>query len=747
MNFEKITGKKPYAHQQETYSVLADGQSVILRAPTGSGKTEAVFVPFLELRGKILPSRMVYALPMRALVNSISSRISNYAGAIQVKAQHGEKLESLYFDADCVVATLDQVITSYACAPLSLGVRYGNIPAGAIAGSFLVFDEVHTFNPELGLQSSLILAERMKGLGLPFVFMTATLPTEFMKSLAERLGARIIEADEESLPVRKLRNVFLISNINEMLSPENILTYYKENPGRLIVVCNTVSKAVELYQQLKEKIRPQPILIHSRFFDEDRARIEKEIERLFGIKGPKEAVLITTQVVEVGMDISADLVLTELAPIDSLIQRAGRCCRWGGKGKFIVFGVSDCAPYKKSVMDSTKDTLSKIQPQRLSWELEKSMVDQILDKTFNNLAYPHAAGKAMWYLSEGAFKGSSSIVENAVRDSLSIEVSIHDNPSSLGKDVMSLPKCKILPSTLKKLIYKLKAKVWAIEIDKEADDDYNPRIDVVPICSVNKIFPNKFYVIHNSYACYSQEEGLILGKSGQPLLPCELKEDVINREQEEIPVETWKEHAINTVKVFEEKILPTEDLVFSKLASWLDENKETILNLVRLILILHDLGKLNKDWQKIAGTKDSFLAHSGKIASVKFPPHATISAYVLGDYLRQCWRNILGEAAFFAIAHHHSVRAVKVPKYRLSDGWFDEVKNTLSELTDIKLPWEWVKNFEAQKVPTRLSKSFPAFEKEKTYTAYVVFSRSLRLSDREATSNLKDNDKKKRDKQ
>lgn len=746
MSFERITGKKPYPHQEKTYEALAKGESVILRAPTGSGKTEAAFVPFLELRRKSLPSRMVYALPMRALVNSLSSRLSKHASDIQVKVQHGKKLESQLFDADCVVATLDQVITSYACAPLSLGVRYGNIPAGAIAGSFLVFDEIHTFEPELGLQSTLILAERMKKLGLPFVFMTATLPTGFMKSLAKRLEARTIEVDEESLPVRMRRKVVLIPNLNEMLCPESILAFYKKNPGRLIIVCNTVSKAVELYQQLKDKIRPAPILIHSRYFDDDRARIEKEIERLFGNNGREEAVLITTQVIEVGMDISANLILSELAPVDSLIQRAGRCCRWGGDGNFIVFGVSHHAPYEKKSMDLTRATLSKFQPQRLSWKLEKNMVDQILDETFSNLAHPQAAGKALWYLSEGAFKGSSSIAEKAVRDSLSIEVSIHDNPSSLGENAMWLPKCRILPSTLKKFIDEMKPKVWVIEMDKEVDDDYNPRIDAVPIRSGSMVLPNKFYVIHSSYACYSQEEGLILGKVGQPLLPYEVKEDFVIREQKEIPMETWKEHAINTVKVFEAKILPDEDFVFSKLASWIGEKKETILNLVRLILILHDLGKLNKDWQKLAGKKDSFLAHSGKKVNIKLPPHATISAYVLRDYLKQHWGNVLGEAAFLAIAHHHSVRATKVPKYRLSDGWFDEVKNTLSELTDIELPWEWVKDFEAQEVPTRLSNSFPAFEKEKTYTTYVVFSRSLRLSDRKAASKLKENDKEKRDK-
>ncbi|MEW5816645.1 MAG: DEAD/DEAH box helicase, partial [Spirochaetota bacterium] len=162
--FKTLTGDESYPHQSATYEALARGESVILRAPTGSGKSEAVFVPFVELRGRSLPKRMIYSLPMRALVNSLHERFKEYAPKLDVKAQHGKKVESRLFDADCLVATLDHTITSYACAPLSLGVRYGNIPAGAVASSFHVFDEVHTFEPLLGLQSSLILAERMKNL-------------------------------------------------------------------------------------------------------------------------------------------------------------------------------------------------------------------------------------------------------------------------------------------------------------------------------------------------------------------------------------------------------------------------------------------------------------------------------------------------------------------------------------------------------------------------------------------------------
>ncbi|MGQ9472360.1 MAG: CRISPR-associated helicase Cas3' [Candidatus Aminicenantales bacterium] len=741
MRFEERTKKPPYPHQTAAFEALKKGESVILRAPTGSGKTEAAFIPFVELRGNSLPKRMIYSLPMRALVNSLSSRLRCYSPGIDVKVQHGKRVESQFFDADCVVATLDQVITSYACAPLSLGARYGNIPAGAVAGSFLVFDEVHTYEPRLGLQSSIILAERMKKLGIPFMFMTATLPSKFMASLAERLNCKIIEVDEESIPVRSKRNVILIPKLETRLSPESVLTFYQRHPGRLIVICNTVLRAIELYLGLKEKIEPKPILIHSRFFDEDRARLEERIENLFGKNSGQEAILITTQVIEVGMDISSDFILSELAPVDSLIQRAGRCCRWGGKGKFIVFDIPSEAPYEKELINLTRTTLHKFSGQRLTWKVEKTMVDEVLENAFEEMADPQASGKAMMYLSEGAFKGVSSIAERAVREGLLVEVSIHDNPRSLGEKVFFLPKCRIHLHTLHQFLrerghkYVSPLSLWRIEMDR---DDYHPKIKAIPIGS-EEVQPKGFYVIHSSNAAYSPDQGLQLGIQGNPLKPYEIEQRKTDRKPEEIKEETWQDHSLNILRIFENKILPEEDFVYSRLADWLEMDKEKIIELIKFILVLHDLGKLNCNWQNKVGYKGKFLAHSGNIGKLKLPPHATVSAYVLGDYLRKKWGNILGDAAFFAIAHHHSVRAAKVPSYKLCQGWWEEVNEVLSKSTNTKLNRPEVANFESQSEPTNLSKSFPAFENEKTYTTYLVFSRTLRLADREATKSLRVN--------
>lgn len=733
--FKQITGNSPYEYQIEIYRALAEGQSVILRAPTGSGKSEAVYIPYLLLKGKAIPPRLIYSLPMRALVNSLHERFKGYTPDLDVRVQHGKRRENLFFDADCVVATLDQVITSYACAPLSLGVRFGNIPAGGVAGSFLVFDEVHTFDPGLGLQSCLILAKRMTNIKIPFVIMTATLPSGFMSFLANELKAKIIDAKEETIPARMKRKV-TINYCDHLMTPEGILSLIEEFSGRIIIACNTVSRAIEIYKNLKGKADSETILIHSRFFDDDRARIENKINTLFGKNSHGKAILIATQVIEVGMDISCDLLLSELAPIDSLIQRAGRCARWGGEGNVIVFNAEHHVPYDKELIDLTRDALRKFEGTKLSWSNEKQMVDEVLENRFNKVTSFEAMSKPMMYLSEAAFKGRSDIAEKAVRDSFFVEVSIHDNPKLLGDNIIFLPRCRIHTGTFKKFVKENKPEAWLIEFDRDVDDDYKPKIEHIPLKSEKDVKSNKFYVLHCNSASYNPEEGLVLGESGNPLEISQEEKDYSEEEKESIPLETWQEHSFRVLRIFEDKIYPAEEYIYLKLSAYLGISMDKIKELLRFILLLHDLGKLNESWQKAIGNNKVYLAHSGDSSIRELPPHATISAYVLGDYLREKWGKILGDAAFFAIAHHHSVRATMVPKYELSEGWYDEVKKVLGQSSAPELPWEFVKNFESQSSPTTLSWQIPPFEKEKIYTTYLIFSRSLRLSDQQAVLDL-----------
>jgi len=261
--FKAIAGFPPADHQSACAQALQRGKSIILRAPTGSGKSESVWIPFLLSRGESLPMRMIHVLPMRALVNQLESRMSGYvknfkgklASQIRTAAMHGKRPESVLFYADAVFATLDQVVTSYACTPLSLSIRHGNIPAGAIPGSFLVFDEVHTFEPALGLQAVLILAERAAKMGMPFVIMSATLPRGFLSSLVDRLGSNRVEMLDGSRlqaadrPERRV--TFEVRS--ERLTVQHIITAAKA-AKKVLVVVNTVKRAIDLFDEIRREL-------------------------------------------------------------------------------------------------------------------------------------------------------------------------------------------------------------------------------------------------------------------------------------------------------------------------------------------------------------------------------------------------------------------------------------------------------------------------------------------------------------
>ncbi|MEO0180557.1 MAG: CRISPR-associated helicase Cas3' [candidate division WOR-3 bacterium] len=353
--FKKITGHEPYGHQSDMAARLwnngdgPDDQPLLLRAPTGSGKTEAIALPFLyqwdEGKWPIAP-RLIYVLPMRALANQICDRIKKYADKvdkrIRVSVQHGERHDDAMLFSDIVVTTLDQAIYAYARSTTIH--RHAEVPAGDLANSLLVFDEAHMYSPyTYGMIHAFL--EILRTARVPFVFMTATLPDSLKNDFQQGVLGRGFEFSGPRVqPPAIERRITLETRPDPLLSENGSL-----NPKALdligdkkaLVVLNQVGRAQEVYRQMRNKFgKDKIVLIHGRFTKEDRARLEKEVEGRLGRNG-SGGVVVATQVCEVGLDISADALLTELAPADSIVQRAGRVARWGGEGEVYVFGVKE----------------------------------------------------------------------------------------------------------------------------------------------------------------------------------------------------------------------------------------------------------------------------------------------------------------------------------------------------------------------------------------------------------------------
>jgi len=399
----------PYEHQLKMWDNIQVGIfPLLLKTPTGSGKTEAVLAPFLSqfVNNKFpIAPRLIYVLPMRVLVNSVAERIERYAQKISpyisVEIQHGDIPNSPFFIADIVVTTLDQFLYGFARASGQVG-KHLDIPAGAIASSIVVFDEAHMYRDGFTFSIMRALMEILHKSRIPFVLMTATMPASLEKSLFENMplldNQKVIgNTTLNSILKITLEENPLYSN-GDINIPEKLLNRISKQ--KTLIVVNQVKRAQDIYEDIKSQLKlneEQIVLLHSRFTKADRKNHEEKAISLIPHKAegriviPKGAgVVISTQVLEAGIDFSAELLLTELAPADSLIQRAGRCARYSGEsGEMIIFPVEEenrgHLPYEKGHLSKSLEWLQNNKQFNIkNFDEACSFVDETLNYQAND---------------------------------------------------------------------------------------------------------------------------------------------------------------------------------------------------------------------------------------------------------------------------------------------------------------------------------------------------------------------------
>ncbi|MEM5815441.1 MAG: CRISPR-associated helicase Cas3' [Candidatus Aenigmatarchaeota archaeon] len=738
--FRRLVGEKPYGYQLEGIESLLEGNSVVLRAPTGSGKTEIPLLAFVQGFNDSLPSQLLYSLPTRTLVESIGERAEDYAKdkGLKVAIHHGRRVESNLFEEDIIVSTIDQTVGAYASVPLSMPKSSGNIFLGAVGAGLNVFDEVHTFDLEKGLQSSLVIVVDSVNLGIPSLIMSATIPDIFIKkvkNLIEKHGGKvdIVDVkDEFEIKSRKKRSVELIYRNGEVLESNRILREF-EDEERILVVANTVGRAQKLYRKLKDELKEEVpvILLHSRFLEKDREIKEEKLKEVFGKNGKGEGILISTQVIEVGLDISSFKVLSEMSPIDSLIQRAGRCARWGGKGEFHVFWIDSnnpYAPYTREVMEATKEEIRKRKEFILDWETEIELVNSILNETFSKFMDPRLFYQRLGTLSRAVYEGNKGLVEKNVREIFSCDIILHDNPESLKiNNISRLPRINVDFRVLKTVVRKENITAYQIA-ERKRESGEEGLFEIRKIRSPEDIYPFELYVLKG--ASYDKEIGLMFEEVEGAIHKFETEED--NKDDEEDSdsadgpkKEGWIEHGKNVLKIFDKMLLryryPLK--IFSEN---FDYDFRKFINIIKGVVALHDIGKLNMEWQeKIGWNGERPLAYvNRKDRKIGLPPHATVSARVLQPYLEEKFEDEgLFKAFYLSVAHHHSPWAVEYKKYELIPNFYDYVKKVY------KIPREFLE--EKSEYDGKLNfKYLDMMEENRAYRLYGLLSKFIRISDR-----------------
>ena len=214
----------------------------------------------------------------------------------------------------------------------------------AFVDAAFVFDEIHAYDERL---FSSLLRFLLNCRGVPCLLMTASLPQsrldalkEALSSIGESLETISGPTDLETLP----RYQRLLSD-----DPWSVVEQSFGDNGKILWVANTVGRALNLAEEASTR-GFQPLVYHSRFRYEDRVRQHGRIISAFRQGGP--VLTIATQVAEMSLDLSADLLVTDLAPVPSLIQRLGRLNRRSTPKNlktpkpFLIIEPDTTAPYK-----------------------------------------------------------------------------------------------------------------------------------------------------------------------------------------------------------------------------------------------------------------------------------------------------------------------------------------------------------------------------------------------------------------
>lgn len=346
----------PYTQKRGVQKIVEDNWKkdlLLLRAPTGAGKTDAALLWASKQIEAQRADRLIFAMPTRFTANAISVNVSKELGqtglyhssawsAISDKVKNKEISLSDALNqhkmARCLLSPITVCTIDHLLMSLTMTREDHHLISYNLANSCVVIDEAD-FYDDFTLANIQYLLKVLHEWKVPVLIMSASLPDSSL-SLYQSTGYKIDSILEDSHNVNNIRKRFEIKDIidyNEFKDIDPLIEKCFER-GNGILYMNTVDSAIALYKHIcsdkkrtKEEIE-NVHLYHSRFTEPDKLKKEKEIINALGKKAWEEncakGIVIMTQIGEMSINISAEIMISELCPIDRMIQRTGRLCRF-----------------------------------------------------------------------------------------------------------------------------------------------------------------------------------------------------------------------------------------------------------------------------------------------------------------------------------------------------------------------------------------------------------------------------------
>lgn len=331
---QRLHGKTPRPFQEQIRTIITN--TVLLTAACGSGKTAAAYLWAAE---RAQGRRLLVCYPTTStasegfagylhdpdfeavLIHSRARVDYRLLENMPEPTKSERELRTLQMEAVETWPIPAAVCTAHTVLGLLQNVRRGLYAWPSIIRAAIVFDEVHSYSPKLFQHLLHFLDAFSKN---PVLLMTATLPPDRRLALDEACKSRGGLVEVRGPEEREAAKRYTLEESDEACAWDAARRVVSGS-GKVLWVCNTVARAIAAAQRGQEERLPVE-LFHSRYRYRDRLSRQRRV--VGGFRSDALGMLaITTQVAEVSLDLSADLLVTELAPVPSLIQRLGRLNR------------------------------------------------------------------------------------------------------------------------------------------------------------------------------------------------------------------------------------------------------------------------------------------------------------------------------------------------------------------------------------------------------------------------------------